>query len=301
MYLYQGCCDQTTISYTLKNHEHDGIQTMTDVATTQRVFECLNNAIARCQEVQSCIKHDHEQQQSLHETIKELRSIINDHEQQVNELKCSLETVQAKLSASESEVRRLEEERDAFSKVSQIIAMERENCRLKRDIQHLQQQLLGQRQDVAKTMICQEEIKTEQTYTLMKQCHKQDTALLPPPPSSHVIIPQDDICDNKDIKMTQQSECVQEDQEQTQQQEVIHAVDINVHDERATVDDHENKTDNTGSSDVVSLYIKKVKGTSYLVSHCDGTMYQVTDDNTKGDKVGVLKKTADGKTKVIWL
>jgi uncharacterized coiled-coil protein SlyX len=155
----------------------------------------------------------------LEKQVHELTITINQHECTINDLTGQLSEKQLVIDKSidtiktlELKLQQLEDEKTAFSRVSQIIAMEKENARLRSELEQMSLRL-----------------KTNSTIT---------------PPSTSI--------SNEEPAVNQ------------------------------------------------DLYEKKIKGTVYKVSHVDNVIYAQDNDGNVGQRVGVLTKTQDGKTKVSW-
>lgn len=54
-----------------------------------------------------------------------------------------------------------------------------------------------------------------------------------------------------------------------------------------------------GPDEVIEVYEKKIKGVLYYVSSTDGIVYTRLGDGSVGEDVGVLAKSADGRTRLV--
>lgn len=254
------------------------------------VIEELDNVIHTCKGLQIHVTKEKDIHNRLKTEVGELHGVIQALRDEVENLKSSLLATEQLLQHAKNEVKGLEEERSAFSKVSQIIAMEKENARLKRDIDHLQQQLTRH----------QPPVSPQVSPSPSNQPTSQTVVVV-----SHTVI--DPIVEQG--LMYEEQEKTPPKEEVTVDYEAVQSLhdsnknnDISITTEhvKKCADIEHNEIDNDKTEDDENIYIKKIKGVSYYVSHVDGTIYHINDDSSKGDKVGVLKKTLDGKTKVSW-
>lgn len=165
----------------------------------------IGNIIASCSALRESLEREEQQTCALNVRVLSLQQEAESLENTLKETLIELTSCREELNHALARSQQLEEENKAFSKVSHIVAMEKENTRLRAEL----------------------EILTHRMNTSKISCTKENN---PPVP----------------------------------------------------------------------VFVeKKIKGTTYLVDG-DNTIYEKNDDDSAGKKLGLLKKTADGKMKVQW-
>lgn len=200
----------------------------------QTLHDAINNTLHAFEDLQ----RDHEaleaSTKSLQVTINSLTEQCASQQRTIEALQMEIKVYQESLNKASNVIKQLEDDKAAFAKVSHIIAMEKENARLKKEIEQLQLSQTKQRGA--------NETKMEAI------------------PSSYDSGPQMVDADKQGPELTTTKET---------------------------------------SEVTVAYHEKKIKGIMYLVSS-DGILMERNDDGTSGTRLGMLKKTTDGKTKVVW-
>lgn len=164
------------------------------------------------------------------------------------------------VSRLEKEVRKLQDDNAAFSKVSHIIAMEKENARLRAEIAALAKQL-------STTSAGKQSPKAE---------IKQKSESVGMVPVHHPIASSIILCDHQEKESTNPIECEEPSNVATRDGEIA-------------CETQEEET----------FITKKIKGVTYYISEKDMGIYQMMNNGDVGCKLGVLEKKND-KTKAIW-
>lgn len=189
---------------------------------------------------------------------------------QVQEYKTQHDLMTRNLNRLQTEVDDFEDERKRFSRVSHVIAMEKENHRLKQDID-LQERRI---------QIYQNQLKQ---YLQPQHAVWNNSIELPVSEEVHVL--QDTI--------------VQNEHEPSQAQDVI-VNDVPLQDEAVVENAHQSFEDETEDDDEgINVVEKKIKGVIYYLAD-NGDIYQKNDDESIGDLLGRLETSVSGKTKVKW-
>jgi regulator of replication initiation timing len=170
----------------------------------------------------------------------------------------------------------IEDDKRQLTKVSNIIAIERENSRLKLEIDSLKKRLAKPTINTPNTQsIINHSIKSEsvEVEVELNENPREDTSIKSG--SVEVVV---ELNENPTEDTSIKSESV----------DVEVAVELN-----------ENPTEDTNND--IEVYEKKIKNVIYYVStNEDMTIYIKEDDGAIGDKVGFLTNH-NGKTKVQWL
>lgn len=212
---------------------------------------------------------------------------------QMQEYKIQHDLITRNLNRLQTEVDDFEDERKRFSRVSHVIAMEKENHRLKQDIelqerrvqiyqnqlkQYLQPQHAVWNNSIEKKLVSEEVHVLQDTNvdeTIVKHMSTQDVHPQDEPIQDAIaneVHPHDDTTpdvENANIQIEQQSEDEDEEDKDDEEEEDINVVE------------------------------KKIKGVIYYLAD-NGDIYQKNEDESIGDLLGKLETSASGKTKVKW-
>ena len=118
----------------------------------QRIREFHESLIEAIDQLEASNEHLEKENLSLSE-----EQLVHQH--RILSIEKTVDDLREQLSNAEETIRRLEDEKAAFSRVSQIIAMEKENARLKTELEQLQGKL--KQNDVVSKNIC--DVTTETT------------------------------------------------------------------------------------------------------------------------------------------
>lgn len=206
---------------------------------------------------------------------------------QVQEYKTQHDLMMRNLNRLQTEVDDFEDERKRFSRVSHVIAMEKENHRLKQDID-LQERRI---------QIYQNQLKQ---YLQPQHAVWNNSIELPVSAEVHVI--QDTIVQNE---ASQAQDVIVNDvnpQNEPLQDAIVN--DVPLQDEVVVENAHqsfedETEDDENDDEEGINVVEKKIKGVIYYLAD-NGDIYQKNDDESIGDLLGRLETSVSGKTKVKW-
>jgi hypothetical protein len=234
-------------------------------------------------------------------------------------------------------LKEVEDYQNQFSKVSHIVAMERENCRLKSHIQILERRIEIYQQ---RTLVEFKEKKDAECQAVSLfvdiDCQTLDLS----PTLTHVNIgtstdgevfiafnvpPEVQINDDTQGDASEDKECEHHAviyTVQCEQDDIHEEMTCSVQDNQSLKEEHEDiKVEVKDTPDIpdipdiqslhevqeaneelqdVSYTEKKIKGIVYYLSDDDNTLYIKNNDDSVGEPVGRLESTTLGKTKVKW-
>ena len=204
-----------------------------------------------------------------------------------------------------SKIKQMEEEQKQFSRVSHIVAMEKENTKLRQDSALLQQRLQFYQNQVKLNNV---KNHTEPTCYGYRTYHGSNVK---PTFSSEVLfdLSNNDLNDLNDLNelselselndliMSENDNGKSDINQELQVHEDSNDVDIQVSQIRVA----EGKDEKDEDEGVTNSFVeKKIKGVVYYVVD-DTNLHQKNEDDTVGPIIGRLDKSPDGKVKVKWI
>lgn len=203
--------------------------------------------------------------------LKELRDEIairsraaETHVEVINEKERQIQSLQQDIS-------RLQEDNAAFSKVSHIIAMEKENSKLRSEVEMLTKRLSRSRPPPLP------ESEHKLPGNLSNHCLNNGVWCL------------ESVVQQKEPELGNQPNlCLN-----TGVISTFPVVDPDPLPLPLLVPDPEEEGE--------SFYIKRIKGVEYYISEMTSYIYKKEEDDEVGEKVGRLEKTEGNKTKVVWI
>lgn len=267
--------DNARFSYDNMVHRVDTMtlenSTLTSVADT---------ANAQVQQMKLEVAHLHSKIQDLKDDIKKVQS----EKESIHLEKLELLKVIADL---ERENNRMVEENKSFLKVSQIIMYEKENTRLKKELEQLKAQVSGS---------CR--INGRAYQDSLDITHAQTEA------DVRDVIPE---VKGEDLKITQCNTEVAKPYVVCDIEEDIDDLGT-THQEGKVIEvdepcnQDENEEDRGNDEEGMNVYEVTIKGTEYYVSDDDNMLiYKKLEDGEIGEQVGYYQKQKTGKNKVVWL
>lgn len=176
------------------------------------------------------------------------------------------------IQSLQQDISRLKEDNAAFSKVSHIIAMEKENSKLRSEVEMLTKRLSRSRPPPQIT-------ESEHTLpgNLPNLCLNAGVWCM----ESVVTVP---IQEKEPEPVTYQI---------TESEKTLPGNLSNSAESTVPLQEPEEEGE--------SFYIKRIKGVDYYISEMTSYIYKKEGDEEVGDKVGRLEKTEGNKSKVVWI
>lgn len=216
--------------------------------------------------------------------VKENYNVAQDAVESASKL---LDEKDVHIASLEANIKRLEDEKNAFSRVSQIIAMEKENTRLKADLEFMNQRL-----NKLTT------IKGDENHASPEENS----------PKSQEPVYKKKIKGEEKTYIYQINDVgskigyLQSIVDKDNNKEKLKAVRDDALTKVITKANEEQLESSTQSQEQV--YKKKIKGTYYFIGEETKNIYQINDDEQVGSKIGYLQTIVDKdnkeKLKVIW-
>jgi hypothetical protein len=227
---------------------------------------------------------------------------------QVQEYKTQHDLMMRNLNRLQTEVDDFEDERKRFSRVSHVVAMEKENHRLKQDID-LQERRIQIYQNQLKQYLQPQHAVWNNSIVLpvFEEVHVlQDTIVQnePEPSQTQDVIVNDVNLQNEHEPSQAQDVIVDNVNLQNEPVQDVIVNDVPLQDEAVVENTHqsfEDETDDDENDDEEGINVveKKIKGVIYYLAD-NGDIYQRNDDESIGDLLGRLETSVSGKTKVKW-
>lgn len=221
---------------------------------------------------------------------------------QMQEYKTQHDLMTRNLNRLQTEVDDFEDERKRFSRVSHVIAMEKENHRLKQDIE-LQERRVQIYQNQLKQYLQPQHAVWNNTIvpvTIIEETYVADESSQEDATVNDAHLQDEPNTIVNDVNIQDEPNAIVND---VHHDRVVKNTNIVVENEKQSDNDKEDKNDADESEDDeegINVVEKKIKGVIYYLAD-NGDIYQKNEDESIGDLLGKLETSASGKTKVKWI